>query len=363
MMKTLKNLSDKELLNQLKTLVRKEHDVTLEILPHLLEVDQRKLYLELGYPSIYRYCREHLNYSESSTNRRLAAARCCRHFPKVYELLGKRKISLVTVSMISGILTDENREKVISQAMGKPHRDVRALVAMYRPAETVKDRAIPVRVPTEASAQIAGARLESAGDLCDANWQDSYRHGGGKESSTEDRSTPEAQTSEPEYEVKLKLICAVSPEIMNKLERCKSLLSGKHPKGLSMETLMSELADAFLERHAPERRVARRQQRKKKTALKSKPRAGDELSRHIPQATRDAVYKRDQGRCSFVGTTGKRCESRWDLEIDHCGTPFGRGGGHSLINLRLLCAAHNKLEAKRVYGIAHMAKYEARRQE
>jgi hypothetical protein len=36
---------------------------------------------------------------------------------------------------------------------------------------------------------------------------------------------------ESRYEVKLKLICAVSPEIMNKLERCKSLLSGKHPRG------------------------------------------------------------------------------------------------------------------------------------
>jgi len=169
----VKNLSDKALLNRLETLVRKEHDVTLEILPHLLEVEQRKLSLGLGYPSIYRYCREHLNYSESSTSRRLAAARCCRRFPKVYELLGKRKISLVTVSMISAILGEENIDKVLSQAMGKAHREVRALVAMYKPAEAVKDRAIPIRVPTEASAQTAGARLKSAGDLCDANWQDS----------------------------------------------------------------------------------------------------------------------------------------------------------------------------------------------
>ncbi len=73
-MMKLGTLSDKELLNRLETLVRKEHDVTLEILPRLLEVEQRKLYLELGYSSIYRYCREHLNYSESSTTRRLAAS-------------------------------------------------------------------------------------------------------------------------------------------------------------------------------------------------------------------------------------------------------------------------------------------------
>ena len=72
----MNNLSDQELLNRLEQLVRKEQHLTLDILPHLLEVDRRKLYLELGCPSVYKYCREHLNYSESSTNRRLAAARC-----------------------------------------------------------------------------------------------------------------------------------------------------------------------------------------------------------------------------------------------------------------------------------------------
>jgi hypothetical protein len=85
-MKTMNNLSDRELLNRFEQLVRKEHDVTLEILPHLLEVEQRKLYLELGYPSIYRYCRKRLNYSESSTNRRLAAScayqRSARGWPR-----------------------------------------------------------------------------------------------------------------------------------------------------------------------------------------------------------------------------------------------------------------------------------------
>ncbi|MCK5619141.1 MAG: hypothetical protein KAJ17_07065, partial [Candidatus Krumholzibacteria bacterium] len=73
-MMKLGKLCDQELLNRFESLVRKEHDVTLDILPHLLEVEQRELYLELGYPSIYRYCGEHLNYSESSTNRRLAAS-------------------------------------------------------------------------------------------------------------------------------------------------------------------------------------------------------------------------------------------------------------------------------------------------
>jgi 5-methylcytosine-specific restriction endonuclease McrA len=358
--KTMKNLSDKELLNRLETLVRKEHDVTLEILPHLLEVDQRKLYLELGYSSIYRYCREHLNYSESSTNRRLAAARCCKRFPKVYALLAKQKISLVTTSIISGILNEENLDRVLSQAMGKTHREVRALVAMYKPAETVKDRAIPVRVPCQASAQTAGARLKSAGDLCAANWQDPYRHGGGKESSSDERTTQKAQAAEPEYEVKLKLICAVSPEIMNKLERCKSLLSGKHPTGLSMETLMAELAEVFLEHRDPERRMARRKKRQdqQKSPIKAAP--NPKRTRHIPVKEQDKVWVRDKGQCAFVGPSGRRCMATHNLQIDHYPTPYARGGPNTASNLRLLCAKHNQHTAEEVFGERHMAQYRQR---
>ena len=51
-MKSLKNLYDKDLLNHLSKLVKKEHDLTLEILGHLIEVERRKIYRRLGYSSM-----------------------------------------------------------------------------------------------------------------------------------------------------------------------------------------------------------------------------------------------------------------------------------------------------------------------
>jgi len=89
---------------------------------------------------------------------------------------------------------------------------------------------------------------------------------------------------------------------------------------------------------------------RKKTRMK-------DSSRYISPATRDAVYTRDGGQCTYKGSNGKRCASKWDLEIHHDETPFAMGGGHSLRNLRLLCAEHNKLDAERVYGRQHMEKY------
>jgi 5-methylcytosine-specific restriction endonuclease McrA len=75
----------------------------------------------------------------------------------------------------------------------------------------------------------------------------------------------------------------------------------------------------------------------------------EKYNRHIPQAMKDKVYARDKGRCAFVGSDGRRCDSTWNLQIDHI-KPFAKGGTHSIRNLRLLCARHNILEAERVYS-------------
>ena len=81
-----------------------------------------------------------------------------------------------------------------------------------------------------------------------------------------------------------------------------------------------------------------------------------EPSRHIPAAIKDKVYERDGGRCTFVGKNGLRCDATHDLQIDHI-KPFGRGGGHRLDNLRLLCGKHNRLEAEQAYGVGHMNRF------
>ena len=54
-LKSLKSLSDNSLLNQLNRLVKKEKDLTCEILLHLIEVENRKIYRSLGYSSMFVY--------------------------------------------------------------------------------------------------------------------------------------------------------------------------------------------------------------------------------------------------------------------------------------------------------------------
>ncbi|MDE0220273.1 MAG: hypothetical protein OXJ90_13490 [Spirochaetaceae bacterium] len=71
----------------------------------------------------------------------------------------------------------------------------------------------------------------------------------------------------------------------------------------------------------------------------AKPRAS---GRAIPAAVKRQVWQRDGGRCSYVDReTGRRCNSRHLIEIDHI-LPYALGGGADPGNLRLRCAAHHR---------------------
>jgi len=75
----------------------------------------------------------------------------------------------------------------------------------------------------------------------------------------------------------------------------------------------------------------------------------------VPAAVKRAVWRRDGGRCSFVGANGRRCGSRDFLEFDHV-DPVARGGKATVERVRIRCRAHNDLEAERTFGASFMAR-------
>jgi hypothetical protein len=71
------------------------------------------------------------------------------------------------------------------------------------------------------------------------------------------------------------------------------------------------------------------------------------------------VPERDGERCTFVSADGHRCAATGMLEFDHL-QPFARGGLPTTNKVRLLCRAHNQLEAERAFGRAFMQQARAR---
>lgn len=79
----LKHLTDKQLLIDTKFIANEDKKVTTKLLHHIKEVDQRKLYSELGYPSLFRYVVQELGYSEGAAGRRINAARLLKDIPEI----------------------------------------------------------------------------------------------------------------------------------------------------------------------------------------------------------------------------------------------------------------------------------------
>jgi hypothetical protein len=156
-MRSLKGLSDKELLNRLRNLVKKEHNLTLEILPHLIEVENRKIYRALGYSSMFVYCTDGLGYSESSAQRRICAARAIRRCPEAYDYLRDGRVNLSTLSIVWKYITRE----LLVEIIGKSQRQVFGIVARFEPRIQYRDdtRPVVIRLPAESrrERQPAGA--------------------------------------------------------------------------------------------------------------------------------------------------------------------------------------------------------------
>jgi hypothetical protein len=76
----------------------------------------------------------------------------------------------------------------------------------------------------------------------------------------------------------------------------------------------------------------------------------------IPAAIKRAVWARDGGRCSWPLDAGGRCGSTHRLELDHV-VPWAAWGGETEADLRVVCAAHNRLAARVVFGERWMGRY------
>jgi hypothetical protein len=96
---------------------------------------------------------------------------------------------------------------------------------------------------------------------------------------------------------------------------------------------------------------------KRKFAATERPRAPrpqpSSNTRSIPAHVKRQVWRRDDGRCTFVNGKGRRCERRHGLHFDHR-NPVALGGVATIENIRLLCPTHNQLEAERRLGADFM---------
>ncbi|HXH74758.1 MAG TPA: HNH endonuclease signature motif containing protein [Bacteriovoracaceae bacterium] len=108
----LKHLTDTTLHSDTLKLVNREREVTAQILHHLYENDRRKLYSDYKCPSLFAYCVNILSYSESSAQRRIAAARLLAHIPEIEEKIENGCLNLTILGQANTFFKEQNIEKI-----------------------------------------------------------------------------------------------------------------------------------------------------------------------------------------------------------------------------------------------------------
>src|SRR5438876_11277790 len=145
------SLSDRDLLARVSLLAGNERDASVELVAHLAALDARPaLYAAEGHGSLFTYCTQVLRLSEDATCNRIQAARACRDFPVILDLLASGAMSLTSVRMLRPHLTPENHEAVLARASGRSRREIEALVAGLAPRPDVPSSVRKLPTPTPA---------------------------------------------------------------------------------------------------------------------------------------------------------------------------------------------------------------------
>jgi hypothetical protein len=373
----LRTVSDDELLRRLSELLCQSRRVEADIVAHIAEVEERRLYAREAVPSMFAWCTEVLRLSDYEAYLRITVARATRKHPTLLTMLREGRLHLSGIALLARHLTPENRDDILGRAAGMTHRQLKELAAELEPKPDAPSKIRKLPAPRAEAApagsrQLGTYRVEAAASDVGAVGTDSI-DGGTRRDET---ASPEGDltasettanldlrpvaaapaparpgTVEPLAPARYKVQFTADAELRDKLERLQALMRSAVPDG-DLAKIIDVAVTEKLERLEAKRFAKTKKPRKTLAETDTRPR-----SRYIPAAVRRIVHERDGGRCTYRDKHGRRCPKRHDLEFHHDETAFGKGGDHNPDGIQLMCRAHNVLLAEHEYGKEVMARY------
>lgn len=342
---SLSHLSDAVLLRDLTELVGQERFTIADVLAHIAEIDARKLYAPAGYSSMFVYCVRELRFSEDETSKRIQAARAARQYPILFTGLADGRLHLTAVCLLAPHLTPETVDELVEAAAHRRKTEIEDLLAarcvLPPPAPGMFSAQGELAPEGEAGLQEPGTRGEHAPEHVGGSIS-------GMEHAPEHVAASRGLTS-PAPHCQL----TVRQSTREKLRYAQALLSHAIPTGDPSDVLDRAL-DLLISKTEKRRFGAGSRPVLRPSgdrARERRPRR--DSTRYISAEVRHAVWERDRGRCTFVGTSGTRCNAQHFLELDHLDP---RRKENTVEGLRLRCRTHNQLEAERVFGAEFMAR-------
>jgi len=346
----------RELSSRLQDLLRREHSALADFLLALADFDRRRLWVELGYSSLFHYLHRRLGMSKGAAHYRKTAAELVQKVPEVVEPLRDGRLCMTSIIELAKVLTPENREEVLPRFFNCSRQEAKAVSAELCPAEVVPARTVVTSFPSQVPAPPLLLSPVNGVQPVEPEYSAAGTPPAASPVAVAVAVTAQAPRSiaEPLTADLRRLHVSVSKRFMEKLEAAKDALSHSRP-GADAETILEAGLDLVLERVARRKGLVKRP----RTVVAPVAPAGDEVSgdpRYVPAAVQREVWVRDEGRCQWALEGGGICGSTHLVELDHT-VPVGRGGKPTVDGVRVLCRFHNDLAAREVYGDAWMDRF------
>ena len=345
----LRSISDDELLRRLSLLLSQSRRVESELVAHIGEVDERRLYASRASSSMFHYATDVLHLSEAEAFLRIRAARASRKCPMLLAMLADGRLHLSAIGKLAPHLTEANCESVLARAVHKSKREIEELVAELSPRPDVPStvRKLPSRPaatpPPGTISQLRPGALKNETPSPPIV------------SPLTPRQDPPATRAvvQPLAPARYRIQFTAIAAFREKIERLTALMRPGVPDG-DLAAILEEAVTEKLERLEAKRFAESRKPRKDLDEVDT-----SSSSRYIPAPVKRIVRRRDGDQCTFVDKNGRRCPERRHLEFHHR-DPYGRGGDRSPENICLMCRTHNAYLAELDYGKEVMEKYRRR---
>jgi hypothetical protein len=308
---------------RLSDLLRSEHGAMGDFLVALAEFDRERLWVQLGHSSVFYYLHRDLGLSKGTAHYRKVAAHLIQRFPEVVGPLRDGRLCITSVVELARVITPENSAEIIPKFFHRSKQEAKAVAVEICPAEVIPRREVVTEIPCAAAFHPDETPLAVRS----------------QDPSPRPPAVPAPPRSVPLTSDLRRLHMTVSKQFLDKLESARKGQGHAQP-GATAEKVLEAALDLLLAQQAKRRAEVKTPQQNPRPARNPC---------HVTAAVKRAVWARDEGKCQWRLDSGGICGSTLRLEIDHV-PPLARGGASTVEGCRLLCAFHNQLAARQVYG-------------
>ena len=283
--------------------------IEAELIDVLQKISASRLFKTMGYSSLFEYATKALGLTEGVAYGFISVSRKSNEVPALKEAIASGSVTVSQVRRVAAVMTVQNASELIQKVQSLTQKEIEREVARINPKTATPERAKYV---------------------------------------TEER---------------VELRFGASESFMKKLKRVQDLVAQKQRAHAGYEASLETALDYYLEKNDPAKRAERILEKKPNsessrsktdtceatlsaTILSSRT-VGRNMNSDrsfrvtLPAKTKHIVFRRDQGRCTFVHPNGSRCDqARW-LEVHHL-RPVALGGDNSIDNLATLCSSHHR---------------------